>query len=181
MAKIHSSTTNRLLRQGAIACALLLLTGCGFHPVYGNRGSDSPVAEQLNQVAIESIPEHVGQMVRNDLIDDMYGKGRPGHALYQLSVKLRIEEENLGTLANATTTLEAIHLHADYVMKDSSGKQLLAGTTQSTTTFDQLASLYSTQAAHDEAIERTANEVGEQITERLSLYFSERDTKPPAP
>jgi hypothetical protein len=61
-----------------IALVCLLTCGRGFHAVYGSHGgSDSPVAEQLNQVAIDNIPDRQGQMLRNALIDRMYGKGRP--------------------------------------------------------------------------------------------------------
>jgi LPS-assembly lipoprotein len=154
------------------------LSGCGFHPVYGAQGGDgSPVAEQLNQVAIDPIPDHPGQMLRNDLIDRMYGKGRPAQPLYHLAIKLRIAEEDLGTLVNATTSLAAIHTSGDYALKDANDKTLAHGTVVSTASYDKLGSMYGTVAAHDGAVERTIREVSEQLTARLSLYFSD----PPPP
>lgn len=156
-----------------------LFSGCGFHSVYGGHGDDgSPVAEQLSQVAVDPISERAGQMLRNNLIDRFYGKGRPAKPAYRLAVKLRVSEEDLGVLANATTALAAIHVYGDYVLRDAGGKTLASGTTHSTASYDKLTSQYATLAAHDGAIERTVREVGEQITGRLSLYFAERKAEP---
>ena len=156
-----------------------LLAACGFHPVYGGHGSDgSPVSEQLNEVAIDPIPDHMGQMLRNDLIDRMYGKGRPAQPAYHLSVKLKLVDEDLGVLANATTSLADVQIFGDYALKDAQGKVLASGTVHSTSSYDKLVSIYSTLAAHDSAVERTVLEVSEQLTARLSLYFSEKDAKP---
>jgi hypothetical protein len=41
--------------------ALGLLAGCGFQPIYGSHDDLGPVSEQLNQVAIERIPDRAGQ------------------------------------------------------------------------------------------------------------------------
>jgi LPS-assembly lipoprotein len=159
--------------------ALTGLSACGFHSVYGGHSSDgSPVSEQLNQVAIDSIPDRTGQMLRNDLIDRMYGKGRPALPAYHLSVTLRTSQEDLGILANATTALAAVHAFGDYTLKDANGKTLTKGSAQSTASYDKLTSMYASQAAQDGALERTVREVSEQITARLSLYFSEKPTTP---
>lgn len=158
----------------SLLAALLLLPACGFHPVYGGHGGDgTPVADELALVSVEPIPEHAGQILRNDLIDNFNRHGRPSAPLYSLEVKLRVSEEDLGTLANATNALAAVHAYGDYVLKDKNGKTLVSGTTASTGQYDKLASMYATLAAHDGALERTVHEVGEQLTARISLYFSE--------
>jgi LPS-assembly lipoprotein len=174
------STTMSLMGCGSVMLACAALSACGFHSVYGGHGADgSPVADQLNSVAIDPIPDRPGQLLRNDLIDTMYVKGRPMQPQYHLTVKLRTAEESLGTLANATSTRSALHAYGDYSLKDLSGKELTKGSVQSTTTYDLLNSMYSTQVSHDSAIERTVNEVGQQITNRVGLYFSEQ--QPTAP
>ena len=177
MATTHSTALGLML----VASALCLLTACGFHPVYGGHGSDgSPVAEQLNQVAIDPIPDRPGQMLRNDLIDRMYGKGRPAQPIYHLSIKLRVIDEDIGVLANGTTSLADVHVIGDYALKDASGKTVANGTVESLSSYDKLTSIYSSLAGHDSAAERSVREVSEQLTARLSLYFSERDaTKKP--
>jgi LPS-assembly lipoprotein len=178
MTKDRRQTTERkrgrkLFSVLCLLLSVLCLPACGFQPIYGSHtGANGPVAEQLNQVAIDNIPDRPGQMLRNDLIDRMYGKGRPGQPLYHLSVKLRLAEEDLGILANATSTLAEFNTYADYALSDEHGKELVHGTAHSATSFDRLSNQYATLAAHDSAVERTVGEVSEQIVNRLSLYFA---------
>jgi LPS-assembly lipoprotein len=160
----------------AVLLCVFLLAGCGFHPIYGSHGaaSGSPVAMDLNNVAIDNIPDHNGQMLRNDLIDRMYGKNRPEKPLYTLKVKIHSDEEDLGILANATATRELMNMYGDYSLVDAKGDVLISGTAHSVASFDKLDEMYGTVAVRQDAYERTLHEVGEQIVNRISLYFSER-------
>jgi len=158
-----------------LALNLCLLTACGFHPIYGARSGDgTPVAEQLNQVAIENIPDRRGQILRNELIDKMYGKGRPEHPLYHLVVKVRVSEENIAVQANATSTRTMLNTYGDYVLQDAQGKEIIKGTAHSVTSFSTLADQYANLVAEEDAVERTLDEISEQIVNRLSLYFAEK-------
>lgn len=154
----------------------LLLSGCGFRPIYGTHEAESgsPVALDLNNIAIDNIPDRDGQILRNDLIDRMYGKNRPERPAYMLHVKIRSTEQDLGILANATATRSLLDMYADYSLADGKGKEILKGSAHSVAGFDKLDQIYGTVAASANARERTLHEVGEQIVNRLSLYFSER-------
>lgn len=150
------------------------LAGCGFHPVYGTHNRDgSPVTDEMAQVEILPIDNRTGQMLRNDLLDRFNLHGRPAHPLYHLSVALHVTEDDVGSLANGTTTLSAIHVSGDYILSDQTGKTLINGTALSTSQYDKLRDLYGTLAAHDSALERSINEVSEQLTARISSYFAE--------
>ena len=128
-------------------------------------------------MAIDSIPDRPGQILRNALIDRMYGKGRPAHPLYRLAVHMNTSVADVGILANSTSTLADLDTTATYTLTDTAGKKLLDGTAHSVTSYSRLDNEYATLAAHDGAVERTAHEVSEQIVNRLSLYFAE--TTPP--
>jgi len=155
--------------------SFLFLTACGFTPVYGTHNSDdnSPTATALNQVAIDNIPNREGQMLRNDLIDRMYGKGRPHNALYHLSIVLTEAPQDLGIQANATSTRSLLDTTANYSLTDAKGKNLLNGTAHSVTSYNKLSDQYASLIASEGASERTIKEVSEQIVNRLSLYFAE--------
>lgn len=156
-------------------CGAPLLSGCGFHPIYGGHPSgDASVADNLNNITIENIPDHNGQILRNDLIDRMYGPHRPSLPTYTLKVKIHSSEEDLGILANATSTRSLLNMQADYVLVDAQGKTVLTGTSHSVASFDLLDQMYATVASREDAYNRTLHEVSEQIVNRLSLYFSER-------
>jgi len=154
----------------------LSFTACGFRPIYGTHGADSgsPVAMDLNNIAIGNIPDRDGQMLRNDLIDRMYGKNRPQKPAYKLNITIRSSEQDLGILANATATRCLLDMYGDYSLADSSGKVVVKGTAHSVVSFDKLDQMYGTVASRQDAHERTLHEISEQIVNRLSLYFSER-------
>ena len=173
--------TQRLFPALALAALLLALPGCGFHPMYATHTDDEAmVSDDLSLVEVEPIPEHDGQILRNYLLDRFNSTGRPVGAPYQLYVSVKYAEQNLGTLANGTTTLAAIASTADYALKDKNGKVLATGTTSSTSQYDQLNSIYGTLEAHDSAIDRTMREISEQLTARIGLYFAEHKNNPAA-
>lgn len=164
-------------RLAALSLLLLSQTACGFHPVYGGvRASDgaASTAAGLNEVAIDNIPNREGQILRNFLIDRMYAKDRPAQPSYRLHVAIRYTEEDLGILANATATRSLVNMYGDYALTDAKGKEILKGTAHSIASYDKLTQLYGTLAAKQDVHERTLHEISEQIVNRLSLYFSER-------
>jgi len=166
----------KIRRPSYALAAALLLAACGFTPIYGTHGATdgSPVALDLNNIAIDNIPDRDGQMLRNDLVDRMYGKNRPLQPAYTLKVKIHSDEEDLGILANATATRSLLNMYSDYSLLDAKGKEILHGTAHSVASFDRLDEIYGTVAARADAHERTLHEVSEQIVNRVSLYFSER-------
>lgn len=151
----------------------LVLASCGFHPMYGARDAGTPVAAALNNVAIDGIPNREGQTLRNELIDRMYGKGRPKNPKYHLHVTLQSTEEGIGLLPNAITTLTELTLTADYALTDESGNNVMEGTARTVANYNQLEEQYGTLAAREGAFQRSLNEIADQIVNRVSLYFSE--------
>lgn len=155
-----------------ILVALLMLAGCGFQPVYGDLGSSqSSVAAELNRVAIANIPDRQGQVLRNRLIDRFYHAGRPKDPAYTLTVALRSYEVDLGIQKDATASRRQYDLYADYVLTDKTGTELHKGTARSIVSYNKLSAQYGTLASRENAVERALQEVGEQITNRVSLYF----------
>jgi LPS-assembly lipoprotein len=167
---------NRIARIACLLSSFALLAGCGLHPIYAAHGVDdnSPVAMDLNNVAIDNIADRNGQMLRNDLIDRMYGSNRPEQPLYHLKINIHYNEEDLGILANATSTRSLLNMYGDYNLTDAHGHTMVTGSAHSVASFDKLDQMYGTVAARQDAYERTLHEVSEQIVNRLSLYFSER-------
>jgi LPS-assembly lipoprotein len=158
----------------------LLTSGCGFHPIYGSHDDNTPVAAELNEVAIDGIPDQHGQMLRNGLIDRMYAKGRPQQPKYHLDVSLRANEEGIGLLENAVTSLSELTITATYSLKDTQGKVIMTATAHTVANYDQLQQQYGTLAAREGAYQRSLNEIADQIVNRVSLYFSEGNTITPA-
>ena len=83
----------------------------------------------------------------------------------------------MGIQANATSTRSLLNMNADYVLKDLHDKILAKGTAHSVASFNKLSQQYGTQSAREDAVERTINEVSNQIVSSVSLYFAENTNK----
>ncbi len=151
----------------------LSLTGCGFQPLYGSKSNGGSGADAaLNDVAIANIPDREGQMLRNRLIDRMYHDGRPENPHYRLEITLQESETALGIRRDATASRTRVDLTAHYVLRQISDNKALIDTTAKTSvSFNQLDAQYATLTSREDAKERALNEVGEQIVNRLALYF----------
>ena len=79
----------------AFGVALLVVAGCGFRPLYGER-ADS-VRDRLAAIAINQIRDRVahedriGYEVYNQLRDNLNPRGVPATPLYSLAVQLTID------------------------------------------------------------------------------------------
>lgn len=156
-----------------LAIFLLSLTGCGFEPLYGKRGEGAQTTEAaLNQVQVAQIPDRNGQMLRNRLMDRMYQDGRPVNAAYELSVRLSETEAGLGIRRDATASRSRLDTTAHYTLRRKhDGKELINQTIRASVSFNQLDAQYATLTAREDARVRALNEIGEQIVNRLALYF----------
>ena len=73
-------------RLALLAATLITLAGCGLHPLYSG-GASGPVATQLAQVTVASIPGKNGWLVHNNLVDRLRATGSAAPR-YRLDVKL---------------------------------------------------------------------------------------------
>ena len=79
----------RAFAVSAIAAPILAACGSGgFKPMYGSLGGGN-LDEKLAKVDVAPIPGRVGQRIRNELIFETTGGGRPAPPAYRLEVVLR--------------------------------------------------------------------------------------------
>lgn len=167
----------RILRPASAATALvvaLLLSGCGFQPLYG-RNSAGNVESEFRNVKIETISGRVGQRLHNYLLDRINREGRPANPLYLLSVDLDVQQVRLGFERDDTATRGKVVVLADVRLHDiATGEVLLNRSARSTTSYNIVDSAVVTRSAELDAIDRAAREVSDEIRLMLSLYFRRR-------
>lgn len=160
-------------RSLAVVAVAALLAGCGFRPLYGTGGENQQVAAQLAQVRIEAIPDRTGQKLRNFLLDRINPQGQPARPLYYLQVKINVARTDLGIERDETATRAILVLTADYRLLDRTKQNVLVkGSTQSTNSFNIVASDFATLSAETDATERATREVSDDIKTRLALFFT---------
>jgi LPS-assembly lipoprotein len=171
-------TSRRSLVRGlslllVAAPALAACSGGGFQPLYGTTPSGVGVQERLAQLEVAPIPGRVGQRIRNELIFDSSGGGDLAPPVYRLEVAInesvlstlvRTDGNSLGQIYTVQATFKLINI------KDK--RVLLTGTSHGRAGFERFESIYSNVRARDDAENRAARTVADDLKTRMAIYLS---------
>jgi LPS-assembly lipoprotein len=181
---MSSSDTSpaRMSRRGVIRGLSLvlatapLLAACsdgGFRPLYGPTPSGAGLTQRLAQVDVVPIPGRVGQRIRNELIFQTTGGGDqlpPTHRLEiiikesVLSTMVRIDGESLGQI---------YAVEANFRLLDMRSKQVVfQGASHARAGFERFESIYSNVRAREDAENRAAATIAQDLQTRLATYLS---------
>jgi len=156
------------LAPGLAACA-----NGGFRPLYAATPSGVGLQDLMKQVEVAPIPGRVGQRIRNDLIFHGTGGGEalpPTHRLEVsigesvLSTLVKIDGDSLGQIYAVQASFKLIRL------KDK--KVVLEGTSHGRAGFERFQSIYSNVRARDDAENRAARTVADDLKTRVATYLS---------
>lgn len=170
--------TIRALTLVLVCLSSFALAACGLSPVHGkyaNSGANATVASNLSSIYIDNIPDRTGQRLKNLLMDRMYQQGRPGpSAKYRLQVASVSETiYGLGIAKDATATRSQIRLATSISLIDSgTGERLLTRNLKAISSFNTLASQYTTLITEEDARNQVIEDLARQITTQLELYFA---------
>ncbi|GAB4154915.1 MAG: hypothetical protein Tsb0016_27020 [Sphingomonadales bacterium] len=149
----------------------LLAAGCGFEPLYAERGSTN-VIDRLAGVDIAPIPDRLGQMVHNHLRQGITPEGESETVTHRLEVDLLESIEGFGFRSDESITRERVRLIAHYRLIDAeSGAIVVDETTHADSSIDVLLSDYATYSAEQAASARNARQVADTILARITLYM----------
>ncbi len=170
-------------RQGlirvAFACAAasMLVAGCGnsgFRPMYASSAiGGSDVNQKLAELEIAPIPGRVGQRLRNELIYQSTGGGLAAQPVYRLEIVIResitptlvqIDGNSSGSVYNLNTSFRLVRL-ADRSVA-------LTGESNGRIAFQRFDSVFANVRARQEAENRAAKTVGDELKSRLAAYLS---------
>lgn len=151
-----------------------LIAGCGFEPLYAERGSTN-VVDRLAGVEIAPIPDRLGQMVQNHLSQGIAPEGGSDFTTHRLEVDLLESIEGFGFRSDEAITRERVRLVAHYRLIDAeTGAILVDETTHADSSIDVLLSDYATYSAEQAATARNARQVADTILARITLYMRAR-------
>jgi LPS-assembly lipoprotein len=152
-----------------------MLSGCGFHPVYGTRGAapGSPTHE-LGTVDVAIIPDRHGQLLRQQLQQRFDGPGRALAKQYELTVSFGIASDTIGIQQDTTATRVRQIGTANWTLKrlDPAATFVTSGTARALDGFNILDQQYFAADEEGQAgFRRLAEAVANQITLQLATYF----------
>jgi LPS-assembly lipoprotein len=162
-------------RAIALLLLLSLLGACGYSPVY-ERDETSAVADQLAQIKILSIPDRVGQLLHNDLLEKLTPRGQPAKPRYILKVNLVETVTELGIRKDDLASRANLNLRTNFVLYDGAGKvHYFQSLAMSTSSFNMLTNHFASTIARKDAEERAVLEVSQSIKNQLAAFLSRQD------
>lgn len=149
---------------------LMGLAACGFRPVYGDYSYNRAASSDLAQVHVDNIEERSGQLIRNALLHRINPHGESDHPTYHLYVNVTETETQQALRKDDTATRNQVaysviyKLYYDKTMVDT-------GAISKVFSYDFLEEHYADISAEDDIRHRAAEELAEELRNRLTAYF----------
>jgi len=159
------------------AVMVAVLGGCadgsGFKPLYGAAGIGAAADEKLAQVKITTIPGRVGQRIRNEMIFQTTGGGIAVPAAYTLDVAVRENVTSTLVRIDGDARSQIYNLDASFkLIRNSDKAVVLTGTSYGRAGFERNSSIFSNVRAREDAENRAASTVGQDLKSRLAAFLS---------
>ena len=157
--------------------AVLLLSGCGFHPMHG-KYAQSAAAQKgagFDSIEITNIRDANGTFLRNALIDRFYSNGYPSSPRYTLTIKPIYERErdlDITKSSEATRSQLLMDTTITLVDKENPGTPVLVREIRSISSYNQLESEFATHVTEQAARESGLNDLARQIELNISLFLN---------
>jgi LPS-assembly lipoprotein len=156
-------------KRAAIAACLtlpVLLSACGFQPLYGNN-----TAPQLSSIFVEDIAERNGFELRTRLIDILDSDGVQTNKRYRLKITLSESSQGIALQNDATITRYNNRMEARFVLSDAGGKEVYRGNQTELSSYNVVQSPYATLAAEQDSGKRAVQDMAERIRLELAVWF----------
>lgn len=168
-------------RAGGALCLafwVVLLSACGFRPLYAPGRDDGGPAADLAAVAVERIDDRPGQELRNQLID-LLNPGRLQVPMrYRLDVRLEEELNELAVERSGFATRANLRVEARYALYPAGGTTpLVRNQSRVVSSYNIGDARFSTVTANEAARSRALRQIAYDIRARLAAHFA---AAPPA-
>lgn len=164
------------MRRVLAVLTCTLLSGCGFHPLYGDWGSTAGTAEKLKTIYVEPIPEKLGFELRNQLIDLFDASGRMSEGAYRLHIALSTRSQGIAVQNDAAVTRYNDTLTVSYELVDRSSNTVITrGEETGLSAYNVVASPYATLVAQQDADKRAAQDIAYRIRTDLAVFFAQEN------
>jgi len=140
----------------------VLLSGCGFTPLYGDAGAGG----SLSRIAVSTQDDRLGYRVREQL-EDALGRDGSQPPLWRLDTTIEQSRRPLGRRIDDTATRYELTVRGSWTLTPSTGGDPVTGVETVTTTYAAADQPYAAIAAQQDGEERAAAELARLI--RLDL------------
>jgi LPS-assembly lipoprotein len=167
-----------LPRRNLLLALAAALGGCGFRPMYGGAGDadDPAIRERLAAIEIRGLDGRIGQILRNDLLDQLNPVGAQVPSRYFLGVQLRRYASALGIQLDNTITRYNLILVARFQLRERDSRRVLyQSIARRETSYNVSQQPFADLIAEQDAERRAAREVSNDIRTQLAVHFARED------
>jgi len=158
----------KVLAAGLLLCASVVLSGCGFTPLYGQPG----VVSNLAAVDVVVPEGRTGFLLREHL-DDAFARNRDAAPIYRINLSIVENRYPRGVRIDNVATRYEYVLVASYVLNTlPSGVEAKKGSVRVELTYDSADQAYSAIAAQQDAQDRAAQEAARRIQLELAAWLA---------
>lgn len=164
----------RRWNAGLAVAAYLVLSGCGFQPLYGTRTAGSATTAELASVSVAQQSTRLGQLIRNEILSTIAPVGQQMEPRYILELLPVAAEEVVIRDFDTGVLRRSFRVEAAYRLVGTTGAELYTGRAFAQASYDRTDTPFSNMQARISAEERAAREVGADISTRLAAFFAGR-------
>lgn len=163
----------RALRLSLAAVGTLLLSACGFAPMYGSHG----IANGLSDIQIETGQERVDFLLQEALHDRLGSRHAAGNL--RLVTETESSSTGLGVGADAIASRFAVEVRVRYRLYDTrdEARPIASGRVVGEAGYDVTREVYNTVAAERDAEERAARVAADRLVSQLARAVQNRDAQ----
>lgn len=169
----EASSRRRLVAAG-LPVILALVAGCNLRPLHARH--DGPnVTRELAAVDVQAPRSRLGQIVENELMDELQAAGQAAPPRYVLDIVLERATNALAIQLDDTVTRYDLTLFARFELRRKADNALLfVSAARRVASYNVVRAPYATLAAEQDAERRAAVELAHEIRSRLALHFADR-------
>ncbi len=154
---------------------VVVLSACGYKPLYGTASNGQDVADSLSSISIEETDTRVGQLIRNNLLSSMRPAGTAENDQFRLTINPSVSQALLADDDARDVQRKRLRLSVDYkLIEISSGAEVNSGKTFSNVSYDIVNEPIADLEAEANATSKAAQEVGQDIRIRLAAFIANR-------
>jgi LPS-assembly lipoprotein len=167
-------------RRGVLVLgAAVMLTGCGFQPVYmpTATGAPGPAERNLAAIRVDLIPDRPGQELRQALQQRLGSDSGLARHRYDLSVSYGISGEGIGILPDTTASRIRLIANATYQLRTADAAQTVvtSGSANAIDGFNVIDQQYFQADLSNARVDRRlADTVANAIAMQLAVFFRHR-------
>ena len=156
-----------VLRLLLLAFVLSSLFGCAdYRPLYGQNDAGHSVSADLAGIAVEEQRTRVGQVVRNDLLSGLGANPAARYSLRLTPVEKIIPVSSFSTQLPSRYRYNLVVAYS--LVNLATGKTVTSGKSFSNVSYDNIAQPVSDLSAMNNAMERAAHEVAQDLRQRIA-------------